>query len=403
MRISSNTIFATGSAQISDLQTSLARTQQQLSTGRRMLTSADDPISSARALEVTQSDTMNSQFGTNRQNAISALSQAEIALTGVTTLLQDIKTVTINGGNAALSNTDRASLATDLSSKLDILLNLANSLDGSGNYIFSGYQTSIQPFNRTATGATYQGDQGQRFLQVSSSRQMAMSDSGDVVFEHNRTGNGTFSTAPDASNTGAGIVSSGSVTDVTALTGNNYEVTFTVAAGVTTYDIMNTTTSAAVGAGGFAYTSGQSIAFDGLQLNVSGAPANGDKFTITPSTNQSIFTTLTNLISALSTNGVGASGQAKLTNGLNAANDNIDKALDNILSVRASLGSRFKEIDSLDNAGADLSVQYKTTLSELQDLDYTSAISEFSKQQFTLEAAQKSFVKVAGLSLFDFI
>ncbi len=403
MRISTNTIYSSATTQIGDLQSGLAKTQQQLSTGRRMLSGADDPVASAQALEVTQSDNINSQFAINRQNATNALSKQETALSGVTELFQDIKTHIVNAGSGAMTTSDRASLAVSLQSSLDSLLNLANTVDGSGKYIFSGYQTSIQPFNKTATGAQYQGDQGQQLLQVSTSRQIALNDSGDSVFEHNKTGNGIFATSASAANTGSGIVSSGSVTNTAALTNHNYAVTFTVAAGVTTYDVLDTTTGLPVPPAANPYVSSQSIAFDGLQLSVTGAPANGDQFMVAPSTNQSIFTTLTNLIATLGKPSIGATAQAALTNGLSVANDNADKALDNILSVRASIGSRLKELDALDNTGSDLSIQYKTTLSQLQDLDYTSALSNFSAQQTALEAAQKSFIKVAGLSLFNFI
>lgn len=412
MRISSNTIYEAGTANLSDLQTNIAKTQQQLSTGRRMLTAADDPIAASRALEISQSDSINTQYATNRQNANSSLSQVEIALQGATTLLQDVKTLAINGGNGILTPADRASLATELSAKLDDLIGIGNTVDGSGHYLFGGFKTSIQPFVKTATGATYQGDQGERELQVSSSRQVPMSATGNSVFELNKTGNGTFATSPTANlplNTGSGIISSGSVTDATQLTGHGYDISFTVALGVTTFDVVDSTTGVAVVippavvAGPTPYVSGQTIAFDGLQFNVTGSPADTDKFAIVPSTNQSIFTTLTNLINTLKTAGTGATGQAALTNGLFAAYDNLDKSLDNVLSVRATVGSNLKELETLDNTGADLGVQYKSTLSELQDLDYVEAISRFSRQQTSLEAAQKSYIKVAGLSLFNYI
>ena len=404
MRISTNTIFETGTNQMGTLQSGMARTQMQLSTTRRMLTAADDPIASARALEVTQSQSMNTQFATNRQNAKSSLSQVGLALAGTTTLLQDIQTIMINAGNAALSPADRETLATDLAGRLDDLLGLANSTDAAGGYLFSGYKSTTLPFTKTATGAQYNGDQGQRQLQVGSSRQLAVSDSGSSVFENNVTGNGTFETSAAPANTGSGIVSSGSVSNATLLTGHQYAIGFAIGGSpaATTYTVTDTTAGTAVGTPQ-PYQSGQQISFDGVSFDVKGAPANGDTFSVAPSQKQSVFTTVTNLIATLRASAAGPAGQASLTNGLNAANVNLSATLDNVLSVQASVGSRGRELDYLDSAGDDLNLQYTSTLSDLQDLDMVKALSLFSQQKLTLEASQQSFKIMSGLSLFNFL
>lgn len=304
MRISTSTIYQQGAARISDVQTNLVKTQQQLSTGRRILTPADDPVAAARALDVTQSQSVNAQYATNRQAAVSSLTAVDNTLASVTSVLQDAKTLTVNAGNGSLSNSDRSSLATQLSSDLDQLLGLANTTDGIGNYLFSGYQTGTQPFVKTATGAQYNGDQGQRQVQVDSSRQMAVSDSGQAIFQANH---------------------------------------------------------------------------------------------------QDIFKTLTDLVTLLQTPVVTAADAANLTAGLATANGNIDQSLDNVLTVRASVGARLKELDSLDSAGSNRDIQYSQTLSQLQDVDYAKAISQLTQQQTTLQAAQQSFVKISGLSLFNYL
>lgn len=409
MRISTNTIFEAGGARVSDLQVGLARTQQQISTGRKILTPADDPVASARALEVSQSDAMNDQFAINRGNAKSSLAALENTLAGVTSLLQDAKTLTVSAGNGALTNTERGFMATELRSRYEQLIGLANATDGTGNYLFSGYQTSSAPFAVTASGVQYQGDQGQRLLQVDISRQIGVSDTGNNVFGNVRTGNGTFLAAAAATNTGSGVVSAGSVVNAAALTGHNYSLNFTVAAGVTTYDVIDLTGTPPGSpppvtlSAGNSYVSGQAITFDGMQFDITGSPANGDQFTIQPSTSQSIFKTLDDLITALGKSVSGAAGSASLAASLATANLGIDKALDNVLTSRASVGSRLKEIDALDSVGEDRGLQYKQTLSSLQDLDYAKAITELTQQQTTLEAAQKSFVKTSGLSLFNFL
>lgn len=402
MRISTNTLFESGTSKLSDLQSRMMQTQQQIATGRRMLTPADDPVASARAYDISQAREVNAQYATNRQNVKSSLGLEEGVLQNVTTLLQDVKTLLVSAGNGSYSDTDRAYLATELKERFEELLGLANSGDGVGGYLFAGFQSGTQPFAQSAAGAVYNGDQGERMLQVGASRQLAFGDSGSAVFEQINTGNGSFSVGAAAGNAGSGVFSPGLVTDASLLTGHDYTVTFAVAAGVTTYDVVDVTSGTTLSAGN-AYTSGSAISFDGMQFEIKGEPSSGDSFTLEPSTSQSVFTTMKDLIDLLNSPGGGAPGQTRLTNGLTIAHSNLDNALDNVLTIRADLGSRLKEIDSLNAAGEDIDLQYAETLSDLQDLDYSKAISSLVQQQTTLTAAQQSFVKLSGLSLFNFI
>ncbi len=402
MRISTSTIYEAGTSRLSELQARLMQTQQQISTGRRIQTPADDPIASARAYEVNQARAVNEQYATNRRNVKDSLALEEGTLQSVTTLLQDVKTLLVSAGNASYSDNERKFLATELKERFDELLALANTTDGLGGYLFAGFRSDSQPFAKTATGAAYSGDEGDRLLQVSASRQLAFSDNGKAVFEQVKTGNGAFAISATDSNAGSGVFSSGVVTG--ALTGDAYSVTFSVVAGVTRYSVTNDTTGIDVVAPpGNPYTSGEAISFGGMQFEISGAPAAGDSFVVEPSDDQSMFETVRNLINALETPAGGAAGQAALHNALTVGHLNLDNALNNVLSVRAEVGTRLKEIDSLDNSGADTDLQYAQTLSELQDLDYAKAISSLMQQQTTLSAAQQSFVKLSGLSLFNYL
>jgi len=299
MRISTQTMFETGAARIGELQSGLVRTQQQIATGRRILSPADDPVAAARSLEIMQSQSLNAQYGVNRQHAKSSLEAVEGTLSSVTALLQDVKATVIASGNGALSDTERGFMATELRGRFEQLLGLANTRDAVGNYVFSGFQTATPAFVETPTGASYQGDLGQQLLQVDSTRKMAASSPGQTVFQ------------------GGG---------------------------------------------------------------------------------QDIFQTLNDLVSLLNT-----PGTAGLATGLATANTNVDLALNNVLTVRASIGSRLQELDALDSAGEDRHIQYSQILSDLQDLDYTQALTQLSQQQIMLEAAQRSFVTTSGLSLFNFL
>jgi flagellar hook-associated protein 3 FlgL len=417
MRISTKTIYDVGVNNITSQQAAMSRTQQQLATGRKNLTAADDPIATARALEVTQSQSINTQLVTNRSNAKGMLSLETVALASSTGIMQDIKDLAVKAGNGSMTQKDRESLAVELEGRLSDLLGQANTSDGVGGYVFSGYKSTTLPFTATANGAQYQGDQGQRELQVGSTRKLPITDSGSSVFENNATGNGTFVTGADPANFdrgGTGIISAGSVKDATQLTGHKYQIDFQVVPAtpgvpkVTTYTVTDLTLNQPVPAAPVPavpqpYTSGANITFDGVQFDVKGDPADLDTFTVEPSTKQSVFTTVSDMIKALRAPGDGAAGQASLNNKLNQLQVNIDNATDNILSVQSAVGSRLKELDYLDSSGDDLGLQYATTLSVLQDVDTVAAISLFTQQQTTLTAAQKAFTTMSGLSLFNYI
>lgn len=300
MRISTQTLFETGGARLSELQSGLVRTQQQVASGRRIINPSDDPVAAARALEITQSQSINTQHGVNRQYAKNALGEQEATLTSVTELILDVKTMVVAAGNGTLSDDQRGYMATELGGRLEQLLGLANSRDAMGNYMFAGYQTDAPAFSKDLlTGVVqYDGDLGQRLLQVDSTRQMAVNTPGQTVFQ------------------GGG---------------------------------------------------------------------------------QDVFDTLNDFIALLQTPGVPSAAN------LATINSNVGLALDNVLTVRASVGTRLQELDSLDNLGIDRDLRYSETLSEIQDLDYAKALTQLSQQQVTLEAAQRSFVTVTGLSLFNFL
>ena len=410
MRISTLSIYGNATSQLNTLQSALARTQMQLSTNRRILTPADDPVASARALEVSQSKAMNEGFATNRASARSSLAAVEGALQNAGNLLQDIQELAVSAGNASMLPKDRALIATELEGRLEDLLGVANTTDGAGGYLFSGYKATTQPFTRTPDGADYLGDQGQRQLQVAASRKMPLSASGSAIFENNTTGNGTFQTQAGANNTGAAIISSGAVVDRNLVNdGLSYKLTFSVAPGTppqTTYTVYDTTTGTDVALAshtGVTYEEGKTINFGGLSFDIKGAPANGDVFTAEPSEKKSVFETVSELVKALRAPVDGSAGKAALTNRLNTALDNLKGAHDNVLTVQASVGAHMKELDYLDSAGDDLDIQYATTLGDLQDLDMVKAISDFSMQQNTLQAAQMSFKTMSGLSLFNYL
>jgi flagellar hook-associated protein 3 FlgL len=403
MRISTNTIYESGGARISDLQVGLNRTQQQIASGRRILNPSDDPIGSARALVITQTDAVNDQLAVNRKNAINTLSIAEDTLSSVTNVLHNVKTLVVNAGNGTLTDLERGYIANELQGSLDQLLGFANATDGTDAYLFSGFSSTTAPYTKTQGGAQYNGDQGGRFLQVDTSRQIPISDIGSAIFGNIRTSNGQFNIRPNPSNVGQTVATAAINVPTTAnLTGNNYEVAFDNTGA--NFTVTNKTTGVLV-VPSTAYTSPQTVTVDGIDItltNTPGAPGPGDKFSIQPG-NQNIFETLTDLINTLKTPTGNVQRRLELTADLSQANFNIDKSLSNVLLARTGLGTSLKELDNLNSAGESMGVIYKQELSALQDLDYAKAITELNQNQVVLQAAQQSFVKTSSLSLFNYI
>ncbi|GKS68500.1 flagellar hook-associated protein 3 FlgL [Nitrosomonas sp. PY1] len=403
MRISSNTIYETGTNLMLQQQDSLIKTQQQLSTGRRVLTPSDDPISATQALNISQSISLNKQYSVNRTTADLSLKLEENVLKKVTSLLQDVHESAVRAGTASFSNADRITVATEMRSQLESLVGLANATDEKGQFLFSGYQANTKPFSQTGLNVQYQGDQGQRLSQVSFSRQLAVSDPGTDIFERIKNGNGVFATAAHPLNAGTGVVDAGSVVNPGSLTGNSYEISFSIVAGVTTYDVINTTTSTTVSSGNSYSNSSSTINFDGIQFNIKGDPVNGDKFTVSPSTNKSIFQTVSNLISALEKPAAGQPDGTRFANVLSSTLQDISNSLENVLTKQSAIGSRLQEIDALESVGSDQEIQFEGLLSNLQDVDFAKSISDLQRQQLYLQAAQQSYVKISSLSLFNYI
>jgi flagellar hook-associated protein 3 FlgL len=421
MRISTGTIYEQGVASLQQQTSRLVQIQQQIGASRRILTPADDPSGSARALEVLQSQSVSQQYSANIGAASDSLSLQESTLASIGDLLQSAKDATNAAGNGGYSASDLKTLASQLRGQYQELVGLANAKDSGGQFMFSGYQSATAPFGQLAPGMVkYNGDQGQRLMQVGPTRQIEVSDSGDRLFLSIPDGNGNFVTRAANTNSGTALVDAGNTLDTVKwnniANSRNFTIKFAVNAGVTTYDIVDNAsgnsllTGAAPGAAPYprTYTSGSAInlsqagppAFDfGAQLSISGAPANGDSFTVKGSTSQDVFKTINDLATLLES----TTSSTARTNELSRLQLDLDNALNNVISVRSSVGTRMKELDDLKNGNDSLSLQYSQTLSQLQDLDYAKAASDFAQQQVTLQAAQQTFVKVSGLSLFNYL
>ncbi len=397
MRISSDYIAQLFINSQDQQEAALAQTQQQISTGLQFSEPSQNPVAASQVLSLQATLDQTAQYTTNSNLAQSRLSIEDSTLSTLTSTLQSVRSLALEGANATQTAATRATIATQISQQLQGLLQLANTQDGSGQYLFAGSATSTVPFSQTGSTFTYNGTQSQRLVQIGSNRTVADSDSGARLFQQIRNGNGTFVVGAASTNTGSGVVGLNSVTNPATWAGGNppYTITFSTP---TAYAVTDST-GATVQSG--SYADGQTLAFNGAQLQISGTPAAGDTFSVAASANQDVFTTLQNLVSALTT--TGTPGQPAVVNGINRAVEAIDQSLTTVSNVQSQVGSRLGAIDSQSSSSSALTLQLKSTMSNLRDLDYAAAITKLNLQMTGLQAAQASYVKIRSLSLFNYI
>ncbi|EKS7421324.1 flagellar hook-associated protein FlgL [Enterobacter ludwigii] len=314
MRISTQMMYEQNMRGITDSQSRWLGFGEQMSTGKRVNRPSDDPIAASQAIVLSQAQSQNSQYALARTFATQKVSLEENVLGQVTTAIQAAQEKIVYAGNGSLSDTDRASVATDLKGIRDQLMNLANSTDGNGRYIFAGYKTDNVPFD--LTNGDYNGGAVPISQQVDSARNMQISHTGTEVFD---TFTSNAKPEPDGS---------------------------------------------------------------------------------TPETN--LFKILDNAITALNTPTEGDTTKVDaLTDSVNKANRGLSNSLDNVLTVRADLGTKLTELDKLDELGDNRALGQTQQMSDLVDVDWNTAISSYTMQQAALQASYKAFSDMQGMSLFQ--
>ena len=397
MRISTVTMFESSLSSMNRQQSAFLDVGQQLATGRRVVNPSDDPQAASRAVSVSQSMAVSQQYADARVTARNALSQEESVLNSVSDAISSAKTLIIQAGNGTLSDADRASLASDMRGIYESLLGQANTTNGNGDYLFGGVKDNAAPFVKQGGNVVYQGADSVRAQQVDSSRRMPVGDSGLDVFSGVHAGSeyvAEAATAADSTLTFTGP----SVRDASADGfGESYTLTFTDA---TTFSITDRLGTAVLTD---TYTAGEPIEFKGMSITLEGEPKQDDVIEMTKGQEQSVFATLESALAALETPADTPAKQADLSNTLSSVSRQLDNSLDNVLTVRASVGARLNELDVLDTVGGNRTLNYESTLSELVDLDYASAISDYTLRQVGLQASQKTFADMRGMSLFEML
>lgn len=398
-RISTLQIFQSGVSTILERQAELNRTQQELATGRRILSPSDDPSGAVRILDLEEDLRQVDQFQRNASLAEGQLAQSDTTLGRITDVLQRVRELTVQANNATQGPEERGAIALEINARLEELVSLANSRDGNDEYLYAGFQARTQPFSQSGGEVSYSGDDGQRFVEIAAGSQVAVRDSGARVFLEVPAGNGSFDFSVSG-NSGTASVSSSSASG--AFVRDSYSVNFIQATpdDPVTYEVVDS--AAAVVASG-SYTPGESISFNGGQITVDGEPADGDSIGIDSRPRQSVFETVAAIAEVLGNATGDAANTAELNTAMASGLTNLDQAIGNIVDIRAEVGSRLNRIDSQQAVNEDFNLQLQTSLSDVQDVDFAEAISRLNLQLVALQAAQQTFVSTQRLSLFDYI
>ncbi|HET8693157.1 MAG TPA: flagellar hook-associated protein FlgL [Aquabacterium sp.] len=397
MRISTAHAYDTAIDSLQKRQSDLSTAQMQLTSGKRVNVPSDDPIAAARAeralAEIDRADADQRALDAS-QNVMQI---AESSMGDAVDLLQQARESMVAAGNGSYTDSERQAVAKKLQEIRTQLLSVANRADGNGGFIFGGQGSASPPFVDAPGGVQYVGQGGE--TQAPLGEQMNLTVDGQSVWLKAASGNGVFVTGANSANTGSGWISAGSVADpysnpyLTGTSSSPYSIDFQVSAGVTTYSIN--------GGSPQPYTDGQAITVDGMSFTIKGAPANGDQFTINPSQKDlSVFNALDSAIKALNTPNM---NNGQITQTINTGISNLDSLLNTVQGARSAVGETLNRMDGTANRISASKLAAQSARSNAEDLDMTSAISDFQNKQAGYDAALKSYSIVQKMSLFQYL
>ncbi|MCP4598322.1 flagellar hook-associated protein FlgL [Neptuniibacter sp.] len=413
MRISTQQVFLSNIDNLSKTSADLFKTQQQLSTGKRVLQPSDDPLASAQIQKFKKEIARTEQFNGNIEVSQRRLELEENTIEQINNISIRLKELAIQGKNGVLTDTDRNSIAYEADELVKQLDGLMNTKDVQGEYLFSGHKGFTKPYELNAGTGRYefQGDDGQRFIQVGPENKIASTDSGFEIFEKVPKVSGYLEA--DITQTQGHIGEVGITTDnadgFDEFMSQNAPLNFTFAGGNLTvtnnagqfitaddpavdlnnYDLSTNPNAPVITIAGVDIT---------LESTVDGVA------TLDVISQHNIINTAVDLRDTLRE--ANLSTQA----GRNDFSEKMDLILENLsgieeknIGVRTSIGGRLNALEQQELVNSDYKLFTEEALSSFEDLDYNEAISRFELQQTVLQASYASFAKVQDLSLFNYI
>jgi flagellar hook-associated protein 3 FlgL len=397
MRITTANSFTNAVDNLQQRQQDLQLAQDRLTSGKRVARPSDDPAAAARVERAlaTSARAVADQRGLEASR--SAMQQVEGALGAATEAMQQVRELLVAAGNGSYTDAERANLGARIRGLREQLFSIANRGDGAGGYLFGGQGSAQPPFVDGTGGVSFRGAAGQTEAQAGDL--LPMTHDGAATWLQARSGNGVFVTAPAAGNGAGAWIDAGSVADPSALTGDDYRIDFSVAAGVTTFSVLrNGAPTALVNQ---PYLAGQAIEIDGMAVTVQGAPANGDRYDITPSAPElSLFDALDRVAAELQ---AGGRSKAQVAQTVASGLRDVDAVFGNLQLQRSMAGQSLNRLDAVESRLAETRLDAQTERSLAEDLDMVEALSDFQNKQSGYEAALSTYSLVQRMSLFQYL
>ncbi|MBB1073946.1 flagellar hook-associated protein FlgL [Rhodoferax sp. 4810] len=422
MRISSAHIYRSTLETMQTKQAQFDHTGLQLATGKRILTAADDPAGATQSAKLTTMIKTTEQHQRNNNIATPWLEQEEWAIGGTTDQLQRVRELVVQGNNDSQNEETRQYIANEIRGIRDALFDLANTKGPNGEYLFAGTRSNAAPFEINAAGEVSYigatGDGAVRKLAIASTTTVAIGNSGDDVFMNILENDGRIGAALTRGTTDPLSDLAIELTDVSDLneflTGTNatdeFEIQFQQTGTdpltnerIMQYRVMNTSQGGIETVGWTDYSSEATISFAGRRMILSGTPQTDDTVTSRPAQHVTIFQTLDNIATAFEAGASNDNQRSDLTTAANRSLDDLDATLAHLGMIRTTIGTRLQLLETQTSSNEERLLDLQSTRSDIQDLDYSEAISRFTLEQTALEAAQKSYVQVNKLSLFNFL
>jgi flagellar hook-associated protein 3 FlgL len=440
MRVSTQEFYQSSLYSLLNQQSTLNNLSQQLSTGNALINPTNDPVGNAQVLDLNTKIANLGSYQQSNTYAQQGLSMSSSTLQSVGTLMNQVQQLAVQMNNATVNSNDLQNAVTTMQGNLQQLVQLANTQDANGTYIYGGSNAQTPPFQLQSDGTVqYMGDSSQKTLQIGPGLSTPVSQAGNAIFMNVPVGNGTFTvtasgsnylipatsgaTATDVGNTtlGPGSVLNQATADSQFVANNaQYEVsisntssglTYTVSSGTGTVDSTGWSASSGTVVSG-TYTPGQSINIPGtlggspfMTVSTNGQPVSGQtaQFTLAAAKPQSIFQTFSDLIAAFTGSSGSPGANTSRSQNISNALANLNQFQTTLLSTQAQIGSNIQQAQSVQSLNANLTQQFQTDQGNIADVSYPQVITQFQESSTALQAAQKAFVQVQGLSLFNYI
>ena len=416
MRISSMQIFNIANKSMADANQAIAKTQEQISSGKRVITAADDPVAATKIMQLTDELASLDQYNKNIDIAQNNLVLEESVLSNINNLVTRIQELAVQAGNTGTqTKNEYNALSQEVSARLDELQSLLNTKNSNGDYIFGGYKSQSEPFAGDAqTGFSYHGDGGQQFIKIANNTTIAATDSGKSAFMDIPSAQNTFNTYASSANQSSppAAITVGQVVDqeqYDAFYPEDIIITFnedsTLSPPAKNFTAVERSTGRIIhteaGDANRPYTPGEPIEINGVSVAITGQPNPGDKFIIESSEKQDALTTLARFSEAMSSFDGSTEGKEALGKMVATTLDNLQNIQTSISEVVSNIGARFNTLESTQALHKDSELVTKEVLSDLRDLDYAEASTRLSAQAMVLQAAQQTFIRISQLTLFS--